>query len=514
MGENSKHPGVLLVTLVVVIGTFMAVLDTSILNVALPKLMVLFSVDTKEIEWILTSYMLVSGAVIPIMSYLGDTYGYRNTYAYSLAAFTIGSLLCGLAWSNSSLVAFRVIQALGGGLIMPASMALMFHFVPKEKMGMAMGIYGLSVAVAPSIGPTLGGLIVEAYSWRWLFMINIPLGLLGFSLCQSLLPETPKKPSSHFDFWGLFLASGSAFLYLLALAKGQDWGWTSYSIIMLLVTATAMLALLIVIELNHPSPMLDLRLFQNSQFTYTVIIASGMYIILLGAILLWPIYLQNLRGYSAIQTGMILMPQALAMGFMMPIAGKLYDKVGVRPMAMIGIPLIFLSTYAMHTVTVDTPESVINTWLIIRGIGMGFTFMPINTACLASVPQLKSGAASTLNNLVRAVIGSFGIALTTTLLENRQVFHTHRLVEGLDVFSPSWSLMRDLTTGMLASAGDTSLVQPAMLGIMYGQVQLHATTWAMADVFFAFALLCLVLFPLVLLLKNPSQKTGKPVIAE
>ncbi|MBM7867851.1 DHA2 family efflux MFS transporter permease subunit [Heliobacterium gestii] len=510
--RENGHPGVLVVTMVVVIGTFMAVLDTSILNVALPKLMVLFSVDTKEIQWILTAYMLVSGAVIPIMSYLGDNYGYRALYAYCLAAFTAGSLLCGLAWNNESLIVFRVIQALGGGLIQPASMALMFRFVPKEKMGMAMGLFGLSIAVAPSIGPSLGGFIVEDYSWRWLFMINVPLGVLGFVLCQTLLPETEKRASTHFDFWGLFLSSGSAFLYLLALDKGQDWGWSSYTIVMLLLTATAMGALLVVVELNHPNPMLDLRLFKVPQFTYSVLISSCLYIILIGGVLLWPIYLQNIRGYSAMQTGLILMPQAVAMGLMMPVAGKLYDKIGARPMAMVGIPLIGIATYLMHTLTVDTPQSVFDVWLIIRGLGLGLTFMPVNTAGVSAVPVMKSGAASTLNNLVRAVAGSFGIALTTSLLENRQVFHTHRMVEGLDVFSPSWPAMQQSATGLMAATGDTSPAQATMLTQMYGQIQMHSNTWAMADVFFAFALSVVFVVPMAMLLRRTGGGKGGPSV--
>ncbi|MBC9784584.1 DHA2 family efflux MFS transporter permease subunit [Heliobacterium chlorum] len=512
--RENGHPGVLVVTMVVVIGTFMAVLDTSILNVALPKLMVLFSVDTKEIQWILTAYMLVSGAVIPIMSYLGDNFGYRTLYAYCLASFTLGSLLCGLAWNNESLIVFRVIQALGGGLIQPASMALMFRFIPKEKMGMAMGLFGLSIAVAPSIGPTLGGFIVEDYSWRWLFMINVPLGVLGFVLCQTLLPETEKNPSSHFDFWELLLSSSSAFLYLLALDKGQDWGWTSYSIVMLFVTATALLALLIVVELNHPQPMLDLRLFKVAQFTYGVVISSCLTILLMGGILLWPIYLQNIRGYSAMQTGVILMPQAVAMGLMMPIAGKLYDKLGARPMALVGIPLIGISTYLMHMITVDTPQSVFNVWLILRGMGLGLTFMPVNTAAIGAVPLMKSGAASTLNNLVRAVAGSFGIAMTTSLLENRQVFHLHRMVEGLDLFSPSWQVMQQSATGILAATGDTSAAQPTMLTLMYNQLQLHTNTWATADVFMAFSLSVVLVLPLAFLLKKTGSKGGPPAITE
>lgn len=513
--EEKKVPGVMTTTLIIVIGTFMAILDTSILNVALPKLMVLFGVDTKQIEWILTAYMLVSGAIIPITTYLGERFGYRRLYAWSVGIFTVGSLLCGIAWNNPSLVAFRVIQGIGGGLIMPVGMALMFRFIPREKMGAAMGIFGLSMAVAPSIGPTLGGIIVEHYSWRWLFMINVPIGLIGVLLCQVLLPETQRRQMGRFDIWGLLLASGSAFFYLLALAEGESWGWTSYSIVMLFITATTMLALLIVVELNHPEPVLDLRLFLNRRFLYSTVLSSGLYIAMITGVILIPIYLQNIRGYSAIQTGLLLMPQALAMGAMMPVSGKLFDKVGARPLIMVGIPLILFSTYELHTLSTETPPSVISMLMVIRGLGMGLTFMPVNTAGVNTLPPIRAGAASVLSTLVRNVAGSIGIALTTVLMENRQFLHQHRMAEDLDLFSPSWGIMQQSSTGLLTSIGDTSSASAVTLTMMNSQVMAQAASWAIGDVFLVFSFIIVALAPMGLLFKKEEKKTSEaPVFAE
>lgn len=513
--EEKKAPGVVTTTLIIVLGTFMAILDTSILNVALPKLMVLFSVDTKQIDWVLTAYMLVSGAIIPITTYLGERFGYRTLYIWSVASFTLGSLLCGLAWNNPSLVAFRVIQGIGGGLIMPVGMALMFRFIPRDKMGAAMGIFGLSMAVAPSIGPTLGGMIVEHYSWRWLFMINVPIGIIGVFLCQIILPETERRKMGNFDIWGLILASGSAFFYLLALAEGESWGWSSYSIVMLFVTATMMLALLIVVELNHPEPMLDIRLFKYRRFSYSIILGSGLYIAMITGVVLIPIYLQSIRGYSAIQTGLLLMPQALAMGAMMPVSGKLFDKIGARPLVMIGIPLILYSTYELHTLAVDTPASVISTLMVFRGIGMGLTFMPINTAGVSMIPPMKMGAASSLSTLIRNVAGAIGIALTTVLLENRQFLHQHRMAEDLDTFSYSWNLMQQNATGLTASIGDTSSAAQVSLSMMNSQVLGQAASWAMGDVFLIFTFFVIAFAPLGLLFKKEKKQQGEqPVFVE
>ncbi len=513
--EEKKAPGVVTITLIIVIGTFMAILDTSILNVALPKLMVLFSVDTKQIEWVLTAYMLISGAIIPITTYLGERFGYKQLYVWSVVSFTLGSLLCGIAWDNPSLVAFRVIQGIGGGLIMPVGMSLMFRFIPKDKMGAAMGIFGLSMAVAPSIGPTLGGVIIEHFSWRWLFMINVPIGIIGVFLSQFILPETPKRKMGRFDIWGLFLASGSAFGFLLALAEGESWGWSSYSIVMLFVTATAMLALLIVVELNHPEPVLDLRLFLNLRFSMSIILGSGFFIVMITGVILIPIYLQNIRGYSAIQTGLLLMPQALAMGAMMPVAGKLFDKVGARPLVMVGIPLILYSTYQLHTLATDTPAGVISTLMVIRGFGMGLTFMPVNTAGVSALPPMKAGAASALSTLVRNVVGSIGIALTTVLMANRQILHQTRMSEDLDMFSYSWNMMQGSATGLMASVGDTSAASQVTLSMMNSQVLAQAASWAIGDVFWVFSFMVIALAPLGLFFKKEAKRPGeKPDMME
>ncbi|MET3289901.1 DHA2 family efflux MFS transporter permease subunit [Brevibacillus fluminis] len=513
--EEKKLPGVMTITLIIVMGTFMALLDSSILNVALPKLMVLFSVDTKQIEWVLTAYMLVSGAIIPITSYLGDRFGYRTTYVWAMASFTVGSLLCGLAWNNPSLIVFRVIQGIGGGLIMPVGMAMMFRFIPKEKMGAAMGLFGLSMAVAPSIGPTLGGLIVEHYSWRWLFMINVPIGIISVFLTHFVLPETPTRKMGKFDLWGFLLGSGSAFLFLLALAEGESWGWTSYEIVMLLFSATIALALLIIVELNHPEPLLDMRIFLHKEFSYSVLLGCGLFISMIAAVILLPIYLQSLRGYSAIQTGLVMMPQALAMGFSMALSGRLFDKVGARPLILIGIPLILFSTYQLHTLSTDTPDSLISFYMVIRGLGMGLSFMPINTAGVAAVPPMKAGAASTMSTLVRNVAGSIGIALTTVLLENRQFFHLHRMAEDLNLFSPSWGAMQQSSTGLLATVGDTSAAPAATLSMMNGQVLAQAAAWSFGDVFLIFATFILCIFPLALLFKKKEKREGEqPVFAE
>ncbi len=509
--EQKKVPNVLVTTLIIVLGSFMALLDTSIINVALPKLMVLFSVDTKQIEWVITSYMLVSGSIIPITTYLGNRFGYRTVYVWSVAGFTVGSFLCGLAWDNTSLVVFRVIQAVGGGMIIPLGAALLFHFTPKGKMGIAMGLYGLSVAMAPSIGPTLGGLIVEEYSWRWLFMINVPVGIASACLNHFFLPDTDRKQMEKFDYMGLFLATFGAFFYLLALSKGASWGWTSYPVVMLLLTATIMIIALVIVELHHPEPMLDVRLFQNSRFTYSILLGSGLYIVMMSAVILIPIYFQQIRGYTAIQTGLLLMPQAIAIGIMMPIAGGLYDRVGARPLICVGLPFIFYSTYKLHTLSLDTPEDIINHYLIIRAVGFGLVYMPIQTAGVDAFPKIRSGAATSMSSLTRNVAGAMGIAIATVLMQNRQNFHHHRMAEDLNLFSSSWGVMQEMSNGILTMIGDKSELSETTVNLMNNQLMGQSAAWAVGDVFLVFSVLVLVLSPMALLFRKEAD--GKRELA-
>jgi EmrB/QacA subfamily drug resistance transporter len=274
-----------------VIGCFMSVLDTSIVNIAMPKMMAAFAVDTKDAQWILTAYMLTMGVLQPTSGYLCDTFGARRMYLLSLFVFIIGSALCGIAWSNNTMILFRIIQAIGGGLIMPISMSLVLQeFAPKER-NMAMGVLGIAIAMAPAIGPTLSGYLVDYWDWRYIFTINIPVGIIGYVIAALVLRETKITLGKKFDFSGFISCSIGLFCLLLALSKGVDEGWDSAYIISLLYTSFGMLTLFVLIEINTADPLLDLSLFKDWNFAIGNIVSFIVMATMMGSIFLVPLYL-------------------------------------------------------------------------------------------------------------------------------------------------------------------------------------------------------------------------------
>jgi len=254
------------------IGCFMSILDTSIVNIALPTMMTAFSVDTDSAEWILTAYMLTMGVLQPATGYFCDVFGTRRMYLFSLALFTAGSALCGSAWSNDSMIFFRVIQAMGGGLIIPVSMAIVYQVFPPAERNMAMGIWGISAMVAPAVGPTLSGYLVEYWDWRLIFTVNIPVGIIGYLLASMVLRETPLLANRRFDIAGFLTSSVGLFCLLLALSKGTDEGWTSAYIMSLFYVAAFCLTMFIFIELEQENPILDLTLFKDWNFAFSNIV--------------------------------------------------------------------------------------------------------------------------------------------------------------------------------------------------------------------------------------------------
>ncbi|WP_430626141.1 DHA2 family efflux MFS transporter permease subunit [Sulfobacillus thermotolerans] len=318
---NSRHWGVALAVLI--LGGFMAILDTSIVNIAIPKLESVFSVDTAEVQWVVTIYMLTLGVVVPLAGYLGERFGYRTIYVISLIVFTIGSALSGLSWSLGVLTVFRVLQALGGGLIMPITMAMVYRIVPRDRIGTAMGFWGLGIIVAPAIGPTLGGWLVEYINWRLIFYINVPIGIIGVLLALAYVPKFPSRHMGTFDLMGFILSASGLFGLLLALSEGQTWGWGSEPIILLLVGSVFLLILFSLWELSVEHPLLDLRVFSRGSFTMANLLVVVITVSMYSGLFYVPLFLQTVVGYGALETGLMMMPAALASAIMMPISGRL-----------------------------------------------------------------------------------------------------------------------------------------------------------------------------------------------
>lgn len=415
--------------IVIVIGTFMAILNNSIVNVALPKMMLIFNCGQDSIQWVLTAYTMTLGVVMPISGYLGDTFGYKRVYSLALVLFTLGSIISGLSWGVNSLVAARIIQAVGGGMMQPVGMAFVYRVTPREKIGMVMGVYGIAAMAAPAIGPTFGGYLVEYISWRLIFYVNVPIGLVNLLLASLLLKESPLLKGRHFDWIGFISSATGLLCLLLATSQGSKYGWSSTYILGLLVVATTSLSIFVYNELNHPEPLLDLRIFKDAMFTVSVVVGSVLNIGLFGAMFLLPLFIQNVMGQSAMQSGLLLLPAALATALIMPISGKIFDRYGARGVVMTGLIICAFTTFKMVGFTEFTAFSILITWTMLRGVGMGLSMISVTTAGMLKIPMDKISRASALGNVIRQCSASLGVALFSTILQNRQVLHYANLVQ-------------------------------------------------------------------------------------
>lgn len=493
---------------VTIIGGFMSILDTSIVNIAVPKMMAVFAVDTDKAQWILTAYMLTMGVLQPITGYFCDAFGMRRMYLFSLMVFTAGSALCGAAWSNDTMIAFRMLQAIGGGMIIPVTMSMVFFlFTPKER-NMAMGIWGISAMVAPAIGPTLSGYLVEYWDWRLIFTINIPVGIIGYIAAALVLRETPIRRGGRFDYGGLITSSLGLFCLLLALSEGVDEGWTSAYILSLFYAAIASLILFVAIELNHESPILDLRLFKNWNFTFSTIVVFIGTTGLFGGIFLIPLFMENLRGLTAMQTGMLMFPAAMTSGLMMPIAAKLSDRFGAKPVVVIGIALLALGTFPFTYLDMDTSSESILMIMVIRGLGLGLFMMPVSVLGMNTVPLALVSRASAMNNAIRQISGSLGIAMLTTILQNRQIFHLAQIAENINQASAPARKMIDYGEKLFTHAGSTAgAAHIKALALINGLAQKQSFVFSFDDAFFVLALVCAAgVIPAILLKQVKGHK--------
>src|SRR3954451_16503224 len=364
---------------VLVTGMFMSVLDISIVNVAIPTMQNDFGVTSDEIQWVATAYSLALGVVVPVSAWCADRFGPTRVYNISLLGFAAGSALCGLAWNLNSMIVFRVFQAIPGGVLPVVTLTILYRIVLKEKIGAAMGMYGLGIIVAPAVGPTLGGYLVEYVDWRLIFFINVPVGILGTVAAILVLKKFPGFDNGRFDVVGFLCIATGLFTLLLALTEGQDWGWTSYKVLILITVGVLSLALFVVVELEVDKPLLDVRVFRFWPFTNSLILIAVISIGLFGVLFYIPVYLQQFQGMEAFDSGLLLLPQAMVMAVMMPLAGRIYDRFGARWPAVIGLSVMALGTFMLRDISMDTPHTTLQWILAFRAGGIGLAMMPIMT---------------------------------------------------------------------------------------------------------------------------------------
>jgi DHA2 family multidrug resistance protein len=409
-------------------GTFMAVLDSTIVNVAISKIMASFGTSLDKIEWVMTAYLLVFAVVLPCSGWIADHFGYKRTYFLALLLFTLGSFCCSLSWTEDILIASRVIQGAGAGFLMPVGMAIVTREFPIEKRGVALGFWGIAAAASVSLGPMIGGYLIDNFSWHMIFDINIPIGILGMCATAIIQREYKTETTRSFDLIGFISITIFLSFLLLALSNANaPWntgGWTSNYIITCFMVSSIGFVVFLFNEFNVEYPLIDLRLLKELNFGLTNIILFIFGLAMFGSTFLLPLYLQNSLNYTAYQAGLVFLPVGIIQMFVSPMAGILSDRMNPKILAFIGIVFLSFSLILNYYLSMYSEHAQIMLPLYLRGFAMGLLFTPLSTIALMNIPKKKMAQASGLFNVIRQLGGSFGIAILGTLFVDRIIYHT------------------------------------------------------------------------------------------
>ncbi len=500
-----------IVAIVVVFGLFMVILDTTIVNIAIPRLQTAFGASLTEVGWLATGYTLAEGVGIPLTPFLSAFLGTKRFYLLILAAFTIGSVLCGLAWNLTALIAFRILQGIAGASMIPMSLTMLYTEFPPEERGIALGTLGIPIMLAPALGPTVGGYIVTFVTWQVLFYINVPVGIVGFLLGSVVLHDSQPQGSRYFDVPGFLCSSVGLASLLYAFSSAGTDGWGSSTVLAFLVLGLGSLAFFVVVELltidNGKQPLLDLRVFRTLSFSAGNIAMMMTVFALYGGLFLVPLYLQDLRGLSAYGAGLVLLPQALGSMVASLIGGRLVDKLGIKAVTVPGLAILGLALWGFSQLTLQTPFTTFQLLLIIRGFGLGLSMQPITVAALAEIKPALLSQASTLNSVVRSVTTSLAVALVATLVAARTKFHYVHLAEQVTATSSSGMFLQQLASSFMAHGYTQAQAQAIAIEEMVQMVQQQAYMLAMNDAFLLTLGMTVVTSLIVLfLVRSPRKK--------
>jgi len=504
------------IALVVTMATFMEVLDTSVANVSLPHIAGNLSAGLDESTWVLTSYLVSNAVILPLSGWLSERIGRKRFYMSCVALFTASSLLCGFAPNLGTLVFFRVLQGAGGGGLQPSEQAILADTFPPAKRGMAFAVYGMAVVAAPALGPTLGGWITDSFTWRWIFFINVPVGILSLVLTSRLISDPPylknkKRDGARIDYIGFgLIAVGLGFLQVV-LDKGQreDWFETPYIRVFTFIFVTALI-LAVIWELHVEHPVVDLRLFKNRTFFMSNVMLFMVGFVIYSTTVLLPQYAQELMGYTAEQSGMLISPGGVTIMLLMPLIGFLVSHYDARKLIGFGFLTIGIATLNMMQFNLGVDFRTMMWARVFQAGSLAFLFVPINTVAYATLPRDKNNAASGLINLARNIGGSVGISLVTTTLARRAQFHQSVLVAHLSPYDARFVNTVRAMGRHFAFSGSGAVMATrqayAGVGVMVAR---QATLLAYLDNFWLLGLSALALVPLTFLMKKP--KPGGPL---
>ncbi|WP_456435138.1 DHA2 family efflux MFS transporter permease subunit [Thermovibrio ammonificans] len=497
----------------IVAGMFMTLLDTTIVDIALPHMMSAFEVEPDDIQWVITSYMVASAVSMPVVGWLGGRIGHRNTYLLGIALFTAMSALCGLAPNLDFMIFARTLQGVGEGLAVPMTMTLLFELFPPEKRGMAMGLFALGATFGPSLGPTLGGYITEHLSWRWIFYVNLLPGVLVVYLLTLFMEDDRHlhRSDKPLDIPGLLLLAASLTSLIVALSKGNSWGWDSMKVVSLLYFFFISLVLFVFYELRTENPLVELRIFKFPFFRYPVISLTLFGMGVYASYFLLPLYLEKLRGFPTITAGEILFWPSMATGLVSMVVGFLIDRklLSKRTSIVIGVLIFTFGTYLQTALDLDMSKSEVVLYLLPWGAGMGFFFPALSQVSLGSLKGELLRQASGLQNLLRLVGGSVGTAVSTYILVSSQPKHFVHLTQEVSPQAPQvvYFLNRWKEHFLYDCSSVPQIASEQAKGVLAKLFSLHAFWHSFGDAFF-FALVCGVLTLIPALFVEESGESG------
>ncbi len=507
------------VTASVLVGALMSAIDTSVVNVALVHIQATYGVTTQQVSWVSTAYLITLAIVMPLTAWLSSVLGRKRMYLIAIAVFTAASLLCGLSRTLGELIAFRILQGFGGGVLQPTSQAIMRETFPAKEQGQAMGFFGMIVLLGPALGPLLGGWLTDTYSWPWIFLINLPVGVIASIMGWQFIRDPSymrRQGLQRIDGIGIGLMAVGLVALLTVLEEGETNGWfDSSSIIALSIIAAVSLVMFVIWELRTPGPAVDLRILRNLSFSSGTFIGGVLGVALYGSLILLPVFLQNLLRYDATRAGLALMPRGLSMVVLMPVAGALYNRLGVYVMVPFGLVLSAYSGFMMAHFTQDSSLAQILLPQAIQGAGFAFMFVSLAASALATIPRPQMQSATGLFSLTFQLGGTLGTAIVITLLDHRITIASANLVRYASLQNPTfvqwWQVIQ---TGLMARGTDPVTARLQALSVLKQLISQQAAVVGFDYAFAAIAAVFIACLPLVLLIRRGNAVAEERVSVE